>query len=158
MIPLAAVGSKCWQMRSWSHSLHSLAALSARARIPQHQSCRVVSSQAASTTSAPKDASHMATSEVGVKNPELRELARPLGLPDPPRTTPLTEKEKLAKYLDPQKRLEERNHLCVVNHRTSLLHLLITPNCLLSNISLTPSSTLTSASLFNVTLVGLCLG
>jgi len=41
----------------------------------------------------------------------LRELARPLGLPDPPRTTPLTEEEKLAKYLDPQRRLEERNHL-----------------------------------------------
>lgn len=105
----------CQQMRSWSHSLHSLAALAARARIPQHQSRRVVSSQAVSTTSAPKDAANHAASEAKIKIPELQELARPLGLLDPPRTTPLTEKEKLTKYLDPQKRLEERNHLYVVD-------------------------------------------
>ena len=102
-------------MRAWSHSLHSLAALAARARIPQHQSRRVVSSQAVSTTSAPKDAANHAASEANVKIPELQELARPLGLLDPPRTTPLTEEEKLAKYLDPQRRLEERNHLYVVD-------------------------------------------
>jgi len=112
------LGPSVLQMRSWSHSLHSLAALAVRARIPQHQSCRAASSQAASTTSVPKDTSHTArdsASKAEVKIPELLELARPLGLPDPPRTTPLTEEEKLAKYLDPQKRLEERNHLCVVN-------------------------------------------
>ena len=124
MSPVSAVvaaGSKSLQMRSWSHSRHSLAALAVRARIPQHQPCRTALSQAASTTSAPKDASHTASdnaSKAEIKIPELLELARPLGLPDPPRTTPLTEEEKLAKYFDPQKRLEERSHLCVVN----LLH------------------------------------
>ena len=101
-------------MRSWTRSLHPLAALAARARIPQHQSCRAASLRAASTNSAPKDRSNVA-SIANVKIQELRRLARPLGLPDPPRTMPLTEEEKLAKYLNPQKRLEEREHLCVVD-------------------------------------------
>ena len=117
-VSAVVAGSKGLQMRSWSHSRYSLAALAVRVRVPQHQPCRAVSSQAASTTSAPKDASHTASdnaSKAEVKIPELWELARPLGLPDPPRTTPLTKEEKHAKYLDPQKRLEERSHLCVVN-------------------------------------------
>jgi hypothetical protein len=105
-------------MSSWSHSLRPFVALAARARIPQHQPCRAASSQTASTNSPPKAASNGSSDGVGDGNgdfSELRELARPLGLPDPPRTMPLTEEEKLAKYLDPQKRLEERNHLCVVD-------------------------------------------
>jgi len=115
---MSVVVFKCRQMRSWSHSLHSLAALATRARISQHQSCRATSSQAASTTSAPKETSNAASDSASKpkgKIPELRDLARPLGLRDPPRTTPLTGEEKLMKYRDPQKRLEERNHLCVVD-------------------------------------------
>ena len=144
-------GSKCQQMRSSSHSLHLLAALAVRARIPQHQSCRAASSQAASTTSTPKNASHAAShnvSEAKVTIPELRELARPLGLPDPPRTTPLTEKEKLAKYLDPQKRLEERSHLCVVNQWHRFTSPIDRNQLSIFQYSLTPCSTFTSALTF----------
>lgn len=152
-------GFKCRQMRSWSHSLHSLAALAVRARIPQHQSCRAVSFHAPSTTSAPKDASSAAgdsASKANIKIPELRELARPLGLPDPPRTTPLTEEEKLAKYLDPQKRLEERNHLCVVDQSYEFISCIDHSQSPITQISLTPSSTLAWAS-FQFGIVVSCL-
>lgn len=147
-------------MRSWSHSRHSLAALAARARIPQHQSCRMVSSQAASTTPAPKDPSNAAgdsASTANIKIPELRELARPLGIPDPPRTTPLTEEEKLAKYLDPQKRLEERNHLYVVDQPHELISRIDHSQLPVTQISSTPSSTFTLASLFKIWVMVSCL-
>lgn len=48
------------------------------------------------------------------KKKPLLPLGRPLGLPSPPSTVPLTKEEKYAKYLDDEKIAQERKHLCVL--------------------------------------------
>lgn len=63
---------------------------------------------------SPEPSTSAAASASGSATEAPPYLPRPLGVSDPPRTTPLTVQEKKARLLDEGARKAERKHLCVL--------------------------------------------